>query len=133
MAEATETAGPTLEEVLAWTGHKLDEITGAHVGRVEGAYVDAESGAAEWLLARMGRFGHHCLVPARDAVAAVGHVWVPYGRDQIRRAPKIEPRTPLTAAGEAELLAHYGIGGEAGRTGEIAGRDAESVTARPAA
>lgn len=125
-------AGPSLEEVVGWAGHRLDEIAGGGVGRVEGAYVDAESGRPEWLLSRMGRFGHHCLVPARDAVVGVGHVWVPYARDQIRRAPKIEPKANLTGERETELLTYYGIGGEAGRAAEIAGRDAEIVTARPA-
>jgi hypothetical protein len=80
----------------------------------------------------MGRFGHHCLIPASDAVAGVGHVWVPFTRDQIRRAPKIEPKSELTKAREAELLAHYGIGGEAGRSARIADRGDDAVTARPA-
>src|SRR5436190_929442 len=55
---------PELPEVLAWAGHKLDEMHGASVGRIDGAYVDAEGGEPEWLLVRMGRFGHHTLVPA---------------------------------------------------------------------
>ena len=123
---------PSHEDVLSWNGHRLDEIGGAAVGKVEGAYVDASSGRPEWLLSRMGRFGHFCLVPARDAVGGVGHVWVPYTRDQIRRAPRIEPKSELTRSREDEFLAHYGIGGEAGRAADIASRDADAVTARPA-
>ena len=123
---------PSAEEAARWAGHRLDEVGGANVGKVEGAYVDEESGKLEWLLARMGRFGHHCLIPARDAVAGVGRVWVPYSRDQIRRAPKIEPEAALTKDREVELLAHYGIGGDAGRATEIASHDGEAVTARPA-
>jgi hypothetical protein len=132
MTEVEEAKRPSLEEVVGWAGHRLDEIGGGSVGRIEGAYVDAENGLPEWLLCRMGRFGHYCLVPARDAVVGVGHVWIPYTRDQIRRAPKMEPKANLTREREAELLAYYGIGGEAGRATEIAGRDAEAVTARPA-
>src|SRR5919106_3930914 len=95
-AEATETPEPTearveLEEAESWSGHRIDGISSTNVGKIEGVVVDAESGRPEWLLARMGRFGHHTLVPARDAVEGVGHVWVPYTRDQVRRAPKIEP------------------------------------------
>ena len=67
---------------------------GAQVGRIEGRVV-SESAGMEWLLARMGRFGHYCLVPGRDAVSANGRVWVPYTRDQIRRAPRVEPNAPL--------------------------------------
>jgi hypothetical protein len=123
---------PSLEEVVSWGGHRLDEIGGGAVGKVEGGYVDVESGRPEWLLSRMGRFGHHSLVPARDAVGGVGRVWVPYTRDQIRQAPRIEPKAELTTAREDEFLAHYGIGGEAGRAADIANRDTDAVTARPA-
>jgi hypothetical protein len=130
--EAQET-GDELEQAKAWVGHKLDELGGHAVGRVEGVYVDDSSGRPEWLLARMGRFGHHCLVPARDAVAAGGHVWVPYSRDQIRRAPRIEPNSPLERDREQALLDHYGIGtGEAGRGADLAEREAADITARPA-
>ena len=69
----------------------------------------------------MGRFGHYTLIPARDAVEGVGHVWVPYTRDQIRTAPRIEPNAPLTAGTERELLAHYGIAVDAGRAAELDG------------
>jgi hypothetical protein len=79
------------EEVKVWIGFRLDEIAGAGVGKVEGVFVDESSGEPVWLLARMGRFGHHTLVPGRDAVEGVGRVWVPYTRDQIRRAPKVQP------------------------------------------
>jgi hypothetical protein len=133
MAESSETIPrPSAEVVRGWIGYRLDEIGGQNVGKIEGAFVDQESGEPEWLLARMGRFGHYTLVPGRDAVAGVKHVWVPYTRDQIRRGPKVDPAASLTASGERELLAHYGIMAEAGRGAAIADRDEDEVTARPA-
>jgi hypothetical protein len=123
---------PELPEVLSWVGHKLDEMGGASVGRIDGAYVDADGGRPEWLLIRMGRLGHHTLVPARDAVAGAGRVWVPFGRDVIRRAPRVKAGAPLPREQEAALLGHYGIAGPLGRSDEITGRDADAVTARPA-
>jgi hypothetical protein len=133
-AQTTETPGNRLElgEVQSWTGHRLDEIGGAAVGKVEGVYVDDESDRPEWLLARMGRFGHHTLVPARDAVEGVGRVWVPYTRDQIRRGPKVAAGKPLSGETERELLGHYGIAADAGRFAELAKRPADALTARPA-
>ena len=106
-------APPDLEVVLSWSGHRLDDRAGSAVGRVEGAYVRQSGRAPDWLLAQMGRFGHHCLIPARHAVAAAGHVWVPYTREQIRRAPRIEPGVTLSAERARELLAHYGAHGDA--------------------
>src|SRR5215213_6635310 len=113
---ATEpSARPDAADVRRWTGHRLDDLTGGSVGRVEGFFVDESHGAPEWLLARMGRFGHYTLVPGRDAVEGVGHVWVPYSREQIRKAARVEANAPLTAGQERELLDHYGIAVSAGR------------------
>ena len=89
-------------------GQKLDEMGGVQVGRIEGTKTGTTG--AEWLVARMGRFGHYCLVPGRDAVAANGRVWVPYTRDQIRRAPRVDPNSPLDGELEQAVLAHYGLG-----------------------
>jgi hypothetical protein len=121
----------TAEEVKGWIGFRLDEIAGAGVGKVEGVFVDDSSGEPVWLLARMGRFGHHTLVPGRDAVEGVGRIWVPYTRDQIRRAPKVQTSVALTADAERQLLEHYGIASEAGRAAELAERDAADITAKP--
>ena len=136
MAQRSETAvtgRPPLDEVASWAGFRLDDVNGGHVGKVEGVLIDTEGGSPEWLLTRMGRFGHHTAVPARDAVAAVQKVWVPYTRDQMRQAPKVDPKHGLPRDRELELLGHYGIGGEAGRAGEVAGRSADAITSKPAA
>jgi hypothetical protein len=122
---------PSAEEVKGWAGFRLDDIAGAGVGKVEGVCVDVASGEPVWLLARMGRFGHHTLVPGRDAVEGVGRIWVPYTRDQMRRAPKVQTAVALTAEAERELLEHYGIDSDAGRAAEIADRDAADITAKP--
>jgi len=129
--ESSTVPAPSVDEVRGWVGLRLDEIAGAGVGRVEGVFVDDSTGEPVWLLARMGRFGHHTLVPGRDAVEGVGRVWVPYTRDQIRRAPKAQMSVPLRAEAERQLLEHYRIDSEAGRAAEIADRDATDVTAKP--
>ncbi|MDQ3572630.1 MAG: hypothetical protein M3383_07205 [Actinomycetota bacterium] len=134
-AGAPEPAEPelTAADIAGWAGFKLDEMGGSTVGKVEGVYVDDHSGRPEWLLARMGRFGAHCLVPARDAVGGAGHVWVPYSRDKIRKAPKVEANSPIQRDREQEMLAHYGIGSsDVGRGAELAKLTAEAITARPA-
>src|SRR5919106_2383810 len=124
MGEGTDPKG--------WAGHRLDEIGGASVGKVEGVFVDDQTGRPEWLLVRMGRFGHHTLVPARDAVEGVGRVWVPCTRDQIRHGPKIATGKPLARDAERELLQHYGMAADAGRFAELSERPADALTVRPA-
>ncbi len=99
MAEATTTL----------QGCGLDDVRGVGVGRIESHVRGEHQGG--WLLARMGRFGHHTAVPARDAVEGVDRVWVPYSRDQIRRAPKVDAAETLDPLMERELVAHYGLVG----------------------
>ena len=61
----------------------------------------------------MGRFGHYTLVPARDAVEGVGHVWVPYSatRSAARRG---STDAPLTRT-ERSCSTTTGSGRDAGR------------------
>lgn len=110
MAEpAPAGGGPSADQVRGWAGYGLDELNGAGVGRIIGAFADSASSEPRWLLARMGRFGHYTLVPARDAVEGGGRVWVPYTRDRIRRGPRIEPKAGLDPDTERTLTDHYGI------------------------
>ena len=123
--EAGSQEATPAEPEFAWKGHRLDEMGGAQV-------VDDVTGRSEWLLARMGRFGHYCLVPARDAVAANGRVWVPYSRDQIRRAPRVEPGKPLDRDAEQLMLDHYGVGSpQTGRGAELSEREPGAETVHP--
>jgi hypothetical protein len=124
---------PTREEVEGWVGARLDEISGASMGRIEGAYVSEESGRPEWILIRVGRFGHHTVVPARQAVAGVGHVWVPWNRASIRGAPRVELGGALTAEEELALCEHYGIVKGRGRAAELAETPGEKTTVTPLA
>jgi hypothetical protein len=129
---APDAAGPDAAEARGWIGGRLDDIAGASVGKIESFHVDEATGRPEWLAVRTGRFGHHALVPAREAVGAVGRVWVPYSRDLIKRAPKVNTRGPLTREAELELLEHYGVQGEIGRAAELSQHGFEAITASPA-
>ncbi len=119
-------------EERTWPGLQLDDRAGSQVGRIEGALIDDATNSVEWLLVRFGRFGQRALVPARDAVGAVGRVWVPYDAEQIRTSPKATAGKALSKDDELALLSHYGIDGPAGRAADLADRDGSSPTARPA-
>ena len=119
---------PTREEVEGWIGARLDEISGASMGKIEGAFVSEENGRPEWILIRVGRFGHHTVVPARQAVAGVGHVWVPWNRASIRSAPRVELGGSLNADEERQLCEHYGIVEGQGRAADLAETPGEKTT-----
>jgi PRC-barrel domain len=117
-----------LNEALGWTGYRVDDVYGVRVGTVADIYVDHDTDAPCWILVKMGRFSDaHALLPVRDAVAGSGHVWIPYEKDLIRRAPQMAPGMPLSQEREAALCAHYGV--MSSRGAEIAQIPAAALTA----
>ena len=117
-----------LSEALAWTGFRVDDVYGARVGIVQDIYVDHETDTPCWILVKMGRFSDvHALLPVRDAVAGNGHVWIPYEKDLIRRAPQIPAGMPIAQELERVLCAHYGV--MSSRGAEIADIPASALTA----
>lgn len=122
---------PGLEDVKAWEGYRVDEVTGQGVARVEGLFVDADSGQPAWILVKLGRFGKVVPVSIRECAAAAGRVWTPHDREVIRNAPAVDPALPLNREQENQVLEYYGIPDTVGRAAEIKDRVAGSTTANP--
>lgn len=132
---------PSLAEALAWTGFALDDSAGRQVGRVTGAYADAERGVSVWLVVALAsvrrrlpfarRRAKTALVPLRECAAMPGRVWTAQGREAIRAAPAVDPNRPLLREHEAAICLHYGIGEAVGRHAEVSGRSAGTATALP--
>jgi hypothetical protein len=117
-----------LTEALSWIGYRVDDVYGARVGIVEDVYVDHATDRPCWLLTKMGRFSDaHALVPVQDAVAGAGHVWVPYEKDMIRRAPQVAAGMPVAQEREAALCSHFGV--MSSRGAEIADAPRSALTA----
>jgi hypothetical protein len=125
-------AAPTLEDVKAWHGYRVDEIGGHAVATVEGVFVDSKDNSPAWVLAKLGRFGKTVPISVRECAAAAGRVWVPHEREVIRNAPAVDPSLPLNREQEQQVLEYYGIPETVGRGAEIAERPADEVTASPA-
>lgn len=100
---------PDIGEAASWLGFKLDDEGGRSAGRVEGLFVDADSGLPTWLAIKTGRLRGHSAVPYELAAAGVGHVWVPYPKDAIRNSPEVDPAGELGPDLERQLCDHYGI------------------------
>lgn len=131
--ESTAPVRPGLEDVKAWHDYQLDEISGQGVARVEGLFVDSETGEPAWVLAKLGRFGKIVPVSVRECAAAAGRVWVPHDREVIRNAPAVDPSMPLNREQEMQVLEYYDIPETVGRGAEIADRAEGSTTAQPPA
>ena len=124
---------PTADDAREWLGFRLDDVSGAGVGSVKTVFCDAESGDPAWVVAKLGRFGKTIPVPFRDCAAGAGRLWVPYGRDELRAAPGVDPLNPLTREQELAVAEHYGISERVGRGAEVAGRPEGEITAEAVA
>ncbi|MGA7396879.1 MAG: hypothetical protein WBW62_05465 [Solirubrobacterales bacterium] len=121
---------PSLEDVKQWVGYRVDEVSGHSVAKVEGLFVDQESGEPAWVLVKLGRFGKVVPISIRECAAAAGRVWVPHDREVIRDAPAVDPEMPLNREQELQVLSYYGIPETVGRGSEIVGRPAGTTTSQ---
>ncbi|MGK2931898.1 MAG: hypothetical protein ACSLFD_03885 [Solirubrobacterales bacterium] len=125
---------PGLEDVKQWMGYRVDEISGHSVAKVDGLFVDQESGDPAWILVKLGRFGKVVPISIRECATAAGRVWVPHDREVIRNAPAVDPGMPLNREQELQILQYYGIPDSVGRGAEIIDRKTGAVTSQaPAA
>ena len=121
---------PSLEDVRQWAGYRVDEVSGHSVAKVEGVFVDQETGDPAWVLVKLGRFGKIVPISIRECAAAAGRVWVPHDREVIRNAPAVDPEMPLNREQELQVLSYYGIPETVGRGVEIVDRPAGTVTSQ---
>ena len=94
-----------MPDALSWLGMRIDDAYGARVGEVRDVYLEAD-GSARWIFT--GR--HRVLIPAREAIAGAGRVWVPYERELIEGAPRVWSLTEVTPVLEAMTRRWYAAG-----------------------
>jgi uncharacterized protein (TIGR02271 family) len=124
--------------MLSWRGRDLCDREDGKVGKIGDIWVDTETGRPEWALVNTGLFGtKSTFVPLSDAGEAGDKVRVPYDKDQIKNAPRIDADQQLSQREEAELYRHYGLeyselrsdsGLPEGGAGEPRGTDTEGET-----
>jgi uncharacterized protein (TIGR02271 family) len=100
----------TLQDVKTWRGATLVDNDGDKIGTIEDIYLDRQSGDPEWVTVKTGLFGtKSSFVPIGEARSAGGdEVRVPYTKDQVKDAPRIEPDGELSKEEERQLYQHYG-------------------------
>lgn len=122
----------SLDEAIEWLEMPVDGLDGKMLGRVGGIHLDAEDGGPRWLVIKLGPLAGCTAIPVEHAAEAAERLWAGYERSLVNAAPRFKPYESLSAAQELELAAHWGIDEERGRAAEVAGRDADEITAVPA-
>ncbi|MEU2792886.1 PRC and DUF2382 domain-containing protein [Streptomyces sp. NPDC007100] len=92
------------------TGMNVVDAEGTKVGSVQQVYRDDATNAPEWITVRTGLFGmKETFVPLAGGRRVGDELQVPYAKDQIKDAPRIDADGHLEPAEEERLYRHYGM------------------------
>ena len=94
-----------MPEALSWLGMRIDDAYGALVGAVNDVCLEAD-GAPRWIFTSRRKV----LIPAHEALAGAGRVWVPYSRDLIAAAPQVSSLDDVTPEVETTTRRWYASG-----------------------
>jgi uncharacterized protein (TIGR02271 family) len=101
---------PDLDAVRTWQGRTLVDRDGSRVGTVDAIYLDDQTGQPEWALVNTGLFGtKSTFVPLAQATQIGDDVRVPYDKQLVKDAPRVDPDQHLSEAEEQQLWRHYGL------------------------
>jgi hypothetical protein len=125
-----------IDTALAWRGKTVRDSDGEKVGTFGDVFLDQETDRPAWGGVRTGLFGRHeSYVPLDRFEEVDDDLRLPFDKQLVTDAPRIEPEVALTTDEEQALFAHYGreyvriAGGEpvipdAERAGGTVGDDA---------
>jgi uncharacterized protein (TIGR02271 family) len=101
---------PDLETVDTWQGRTLLDRDSSRIGTIDAIYLDDQTGQPEWALVNTGLFGtKSSFVPLAQAFQSDNDVLVPYDKQLVKDAPRIDSDQHLSEADERQLWQHYGL------------------------
>ena len=125
----------SLDQARTLAGKVLHGKGGEKLGKIDTLYADRDGGEPTFATVHTGAFGTKTsFVPLNDADLSGDTVTVPYDKELVAAAPKIDPDSELEPAEEERLYAHYGVSGisdtttSTGTTGTTDRTDERSTT-----
>lgn len=98
------------ENLASLTDTDVVDRDGAKVGGVGQIYLDDATGQPAWVSVKSGLFGlRESFVPLGDADVVGGNIQVPFGKEQIKNAPRIDAENHLDDSQQAQLYEYYGV------------------------
>jgi hypothetical protein len=117
--------------LIATGSGEVRSSTGERVGDIGQVYLDNESGEPNWVTVKTGLFGtQESFVPLAQAEANGADVTVPYDKDTIKNAPRLEAGGSLSPEEERRLYSYYFSASAVG-VGQDTDRRDEDDTSRP--
>ena len=100
-----------IDDLLNKNGNILS-TDGGKIGSVGQVYADDDNGQPTWVTARTGLFGtSESFIPLEGARVDGADIVVPYTKDQVKDAPRVEAEGHLDPAEEDRLYEHYQLNG----------------------
>jgi uncharacterized protein (TIGR02271 family) len=104
----------TEQNIAGLIGGKVTDPDGHKIGTVGQVYVDPDTGRPNWATVSTGLFGtSESFVPLEQADATDEGLRVPYTKEFIKDAPRIDTDAELSAAEESRLYDYYELNGGA--------------------
>ena len=116
-----------IETIGTWEGRTLFDRDGGRIGTINAIYLDDRTGQPEWALVNTGLFGTKAsFVPLIQAFQSDNDVLVPYDKQLVRDAPRVDVDQRLSDAEEQQLWRHYGLDYDTTDRSVATGRNAAS-------
>jgi uncharacterized protein (TIGR02271 family) len=98
------------QQIAGWVGQTAVDTDGDKVGRIEAIYEDDDGSGPEWFAISTGLFGgHQSFAPVRGASADGDQVRLPWTKDVVKDAPRVDADGHLSPEEEARLYQYYGM------------------------
>jgi uncharacterized protein (TIGR02271 family) len=118
---------PDIDTVRTWQGRTMLDRDGNRIGSIDAIYLDDQTGQPEWALVNTGLFGTKAtFVPLAQAFQSDNDILVPYNKQLVKDAPRVDPDGRLSEAEEQQLWRHYGLDDHTTDRSVAAGRNATS-------
>jgi uncharacterized protein (TIGR02271 family) len=115
---------PDIDTVRTWEARPMVDRDGSRIGSIDAIYLDDQTGQPEWALVNTGLFGtRSSFVPLAQATQTDHDVRVPYDKQLVKDAPRVDPDQHLSEAEERQLWRHYGLDYDRTTRRRTTGRD----------
>lgn len=110
-------------DIAGLAGATVNDPEGNKIGTVGQVYVDPRTGHPNWATVKTGLFGRSgSFVPLGESELVDGSVRVPFSKDVVKGAPRVDDDTELSDSEEEELYAYYRRTGDDRHDEDDAGR-----------
>ena len=118
-----------LNQLAGKTMHGAD---GQKIGKIVDVYESTDGADGTFVTVSTGLFGGHSFVPLTKASMQGSDVVVPYDKDLVKDAPRVEADEELTADEETRLYQHYSLTDSAASAPAASAAPVAATSGRPA-